>query len=141
MNRELDGRSFEARWRALVAGQRAAAENHGCIECVNCRGCNGSTFCRDSDQLVRSHFCVGCGMCSDCSHCRTSKHLSGCQHCVDAENCSFCSYLVRCVAMTASSYCFGCVGLSGVDFHILNQPYERDAYFATVRRLLAELRG
>jgi hypothetical protein len=45
------------------------------------------------------------------------------------------------VAITGSSYCFGCVGLSGADFSILNQRYEREAYFATVRRLLRELSG
>jgi hypothetical protein len=43
------------------------------------------------------------------------------------------------VAVTGSSYCFGCVGLSGMDFAILNQRYSREEYFAITRRLLREL--
>jgi hypothetical protein len=44
------------------------------------------------------------------------------------------------VALAGCTYCFGCVGLSGVDFRILNEPYERDEYFAITQRLARELR-
>jgi hypothetical protein len=46
---------------------------------------------------------------------------------------------VRSIGCTGSSYCFGCVGLSGADFHILNERYSRDEYFALTRRLASEL--
>ena len=49
------------------------------------------------------------------------------------------SYLVRSVALSDCTYAFGCAGLSGKDFHILNEPYERAAYFETTRRLMREL--
>jgi hypothetical protein len=63
----------------------------------------------------------------------------GCQHCVACESCSASSYLQRCVALTGCSYCFGCVGLSGADFRILNEPYTRTDYFAITGRLAREL--
>jgi hypothetical protein len=45
------------------------------------------------------------------------------------------SYLVRCFDCTSSSYCYGCVGLVGKDFHILNEPYSRSEYFAITAKL------
>lgn len=51
-----------------------------------------------------------------------------------------CSYLVRCAAMAQCTYCFGCVGLSHKDYHILNQPYDRSAYFALSQALMRKLR-
>ena len=68
-----------------------------------------------------------------------SRGLLGCQHCVECEACSQCSYLVRCHSLTGCQYCFGCVGLSDRDFCVLNQQYERQAYFALVERLSREL--
>jgi hypothetical protein len=41
--------------------------------------------------------------------------------------------------MSDCTYCFGCVGLSHRDFFILNEPYERAAYFETTARLAREL--
>jgi hypothetical protein len=66
--------------------------------------------------------------------------LIGCQHCIECDSCSSSSYLVRSTALTRSSYCFGCVGLSSRDYHILNEPYDRSTYFAILRRLTRELR-
>jgi hypothetical protein len=47
--------------------------------------------------------------------------------------------LVRCVDCVDCSYCFGCVGLVKKDFHILNKPYDRSAYFALTAKLAREL--
>jgi len=49
------------------------------------------------------------------------------------------AYLVRCTGLTGCTYCFGCVGLHQKDFHILNEPYERKAYFALTQQLAHEL--
>jgi len=43
--------------------------------------------------------------------------------------------------MSDCSYCFGCVGLSGKDFHILNERYDRAEYFRLTQALLRELRS
>jgi hypothetical protein len=133
-------RDFESRFRQLLSALGSARDNDGCIQCVGCRACQSSTFCRDSERLVRCHYCVRCSLCTDCSHCSGSRGLVGCQHCIDCESSSASSYLVRCVAVARSSYCFGCVGISNKDFQILNEPYPRDAYFQITRQLMQELR-
>jgi hypothetical protein len=45
------------------------------------------------------------------------------------------SYLVKCFDCTSCTYLFGCVGLVGKDFHVLNRPYPRGEYFALTNRL------
>ena len=65
--------------------------------------------------------------------------MLGCQHCIDCESCQGSSYLVRSISLSRSSYCFGCVGLTNKDFHILNQPHSRQDYFAITKRLVREL--
>ena len=41
--------------------------------------------------------------------------------------------------MSDCEYCFGCVGLDNKSFHILNEPYDRQAYFALVNALGRQL--
>jgi hypothetical protein len=48
--------------------------------------------------------------------------------------------LVRSIALSNCSYCFGCVGLTGRDFYILNERYERRDYFALTEHLTRELK-
>lgn len=136
---DLDARRFEARLRELVSSLGASRENEGSIECVGCRACQGCTFCRDSERLCRCHYCVRCSISVDCSHCRGSRALVACNHAVDCESCLRSSFIVRSVSLSDCTYCFGCVGLSGRDFHILNRPFDRTAYFDVTRRLLREL--
>jgi hypothetical protein len=139
MTSELSVREFESRYRALVSGLSRERGNDSCVECERCTSCSYSTFCKDSERLVRCHFCVRCSMCTDTLHCRGSRGLIGCQHCVDCDACSQSSYLVRCLSLTGCQYCFGCVGLSGRDFHVLNEPHDRKTYFKLVERLTREL--
>ncbi len=140
MSDPLDVRSFETRFRQLLAGFQRDTLNHGSIECVRCVGCNHCTFCQESEQLLRCHFCTRCKSSSDSSHCRDSSGLVNCQHCIQCENCASSSYLTKCLSVTNCSYCFGCVGLNGQDFQILNQPYSRKEYFEITRRLAKGLR-
>jgi hypothetical protein len=135
----LDARFFEERHRELLSRLGAPGESSGSIECVGCRGCHDCTFCRDSDRLVRCHYCVRSAQCTDCSHCRGCRALVACTHCIDTESSVRSSYLVRCYAMSDCTYAFGCVGLSHKDFHILNEPYDRTAYFEITQRLMREL--
>jgi hypothetical protein len=136
---ELTRDAFEARLKELVSGSPETEENSNCLECVGCSGCSHSTFCSGSQSLVRCHYCVQCALCSDCTHCRVSQRLVNCQHCIQSESCTNCAYVVHSLRLTGCSYCFGCVGLSGRDFFILNQPYDSTAYFAVTRRLTKEL--
>jgi hypothetical protein len=50
------------------------------------------------------------------------------------------AYLVRCIGLSGCTYCFGCVGLSKKDFHILNEPHDRQTYFEKVAELRRALR-
>jgi hypothetical protein len=43
------------------------------------------------------------------------------------------------VDCSGCTYCFGCVGLSRKDFHILNQPYDRSTYFKITSKLTRDL--
>lgn len=133
-------RDFDARFRELMSSLGRERDNMGSVQCVNCRGCQNCTFCRDSEKLLRCHYCVRCSLCTDSSHCSGSRGLLGCQHCVDCESCSGSSYLVKSISVASCTYCFGCVGIGNKDFHILNEPYPRSAYFEVTRRLASELR-
>ncbi|MEN9579395.1 MAG: hypothetical protein RJA70_2404 [Pseudomonadota bacterium] len=136
---EISASDFEARFRRLTTALDAG-HNQDCIECHRCSACARSTFCSDSERLVGCHYCVASTNCTDCSHSSHCARLVGCHHCRLSEDCTASSYLVRCTALANCSYCFGCVGLSGKDFHILNEPYERSEYFKVTARLTRELR-
>lgn len=128
-------REFEARFEELSREHGETTDNVGCLACERCERCSHSTFLEDCTNVARSHYCASSVDCSDCSH---SKHLRGCLGCSHCERCERCvssAYLVRCIDCNACNYCFGCVGLSKKDFHILNEPYERQAYFDKVAEL------
>lgn len=129
---------FDAAWREL---QRANTRgtNTDCIRCERCTACTASTFCVDAKNLVRCHYCVQSERLVACTHCRSSQDLFGCTHCTACLRCQNSSYLTRCEDCTDCSYCFGCIGLSGKDFHILNVPYDRAAYFKRVSELTEAL--
>jgi hypothetical protein len=135
----MDRASFEAAFRKLMASPGAQTANVGCIGCERCLGATDSTFCVDCKQIARCQYCTGCEDSSDCAHCTNSRGLRACQHCVECQRCSDSAYLVRSVSCVNCTYCFGCVGLSRKDFHILNEPYDRQTYFATVAKLSREL--
>jgi hypothetical protein len=135
---ELSPREFETRFRDLVRQLSQGGLNANSVVCTGCRGCNYCTFCQDSERLVRCHYFVRCITCTDCSHCRDGKALIGSQHCIECEGCTSSAYLVRSVGCSGCTYCFGCVNLSGKDFHLLNEPYSRSDYFAITRKLARE---
>lgn len=64
---------------------------------------------------------------------------SNATHCQQCENCHGSAYLVLCASCNDCTYCLGCVALSGKEFHILNRPYTRQAYFEELARLLPGL--
>jgi hypothetical protein len=46
---------------------------------------------------------------------------------------------VLCRNLSDCNYCFGCIGLSRKDFHVLNRPLSRTEYFQVVEKLRREL--
>jgi hypothetical protein len=131
----VNRQDFERAFAELKGALRSRADNQGCIECGACERCTECTFCQRSNQLVRCHYCVESERCIDCTHCHAAVDLMGCSHCVRSQRCSRSAYLERCIDCTDCRYCFGCVGLSGREFSILNEPYDRATYF----KLTAEL--
>lgn len=127
--------AFERAFRALLGRHEARDDNPGCIACDDCRRCRDSTFCKRSVALVRCHYCVESERCVDCTHCREGRDLIGCNHCVRSQGCSRSAYLERCVDCSDCNYCFGCVGLTGREFYILNERYDRQTYFQRVAEL------
>ena len=134
-----DAAEFNKRFEQLATAAKAAA-NEACVECQGYTACSRSTFCRESDHLTGCHYCVRARFCTDCSHCRESVRLLACHHCIESEECTACRYVTRSRNLSNCSYCFGCVGLSGKDFHILNEPYSRKEYFELVDHLTRVLR-
>lgn len=134
-----DASEFERRYTELLKSAQAPG-NELCVECTACTACSRSTFCRESTRLVGCHYCVRSEHCTDCSHCRDSVRLVSCHHCIASEDCTSSRYVVRSRGLSNCTYCFGCVGLSGKDFHILNEPYSRKQYFELVDHLSKTLR-
>jgi hypothetical protein len=131
---------FEQRFRALVAAHGKGTANVGCLACERCERCSDSTFLEGCTNVARSHYCVRCVDCTECSHSTDCVACIGCSHCEKCERCMQSAYLVRCIAMSGCTYCFGCVGLVRKDFHILNEAYPRDEYFAKLAELRRALR-
>ena len=130
---------FERALRGLVGAGAPRLENTSCVECHACQACVECTFCRGSRGLLRSHYCVDCERCVSAVHCRASKDLFSVSHASFSERCSHSQYLVRSFDCTGSSYLFGCVGLVGKDFHVLNEPHSRSDYFALTSQLKKSL--
>jgi hypothetical protein len=131
---------FEEHFRKLVSVHANSAANTGCLACTRSERCSDSTFLEDCNRVVRSNYCKRCTDCTECSHCVGCTSCMSCSHCEACERCTQCAYLVRSVACNGCTYCFGCVGLVRKDFHILNEPYDRQAYFAKVAELRRALR-
>lgn len=136
----MDRAQFEAGYRKLVASLGAVSTNARCLACERCEGCSDATFCVDCRGVVRSQYCRECTDCTESSHCSRCKGCMMCTHCESCDRCTSSAYLVKCVGCNGCTYCFGCVGLFKKDFHILNEPYDRQTYFEVAGRLEKELR-
>ena len=136
----MDRATFESKLRALLAGHARSTGNRGCVACADCERCADCTFCERSTGLVRAHYCKDSHGCTDSSHLVRCKGCLASQHLTDSEDCTQSAYLFRCTALSGCTYCFGCVGLTRKDFHVLNEPYDRQTYFEVTARLLRELK-
>ena len=136
----MDPREFRNRLDELVRAFDADPANvkgHGLKDCQRCSSC---VFCEG---------CVRCHKCSYCKGCEGSTNLTHCIDCaachnlansVECSGCTSSAFLVLCRDLTECNYCFGCVGISRKDFHILNEKHDRSTYFKLVADLSAALR-
>ncbi len=130
---------FEAKL-ALLLDDARHADNVACVSCERCSACAECTFCKDGRGLIRCQYCVGCEECTECANCTRCTGCVQCTRCVESERCTKSAYVVQSTGCSGCNYCFGCVGLHGRDFHILNEPYDRETYFRLTRELSRELR-
>jgi hypothetical protein len=128
----MDFQTFERRFAKLLTAHKHDRENEGCFACETSQACTGSTFCKNSEGLLQCHYCERCKNCKTSAHCTDCTDCAGCTHCEASSRCNASAYLVRSVDCTLCTYCYGCVGLFQKDFYILNEPYEREAYFRMV---------
>lgn len=98
-------------------------------------------FCVRCKGAVKCQYLVDCEGCVLTRHSRGCRDLLRCSHCDGSVDCVGSAYLVDCRDLLDCTYCFGCVGLVGKDFHILNEPYDRDTYFRVTHALLAARRS
>jgi hypothetical protein len=131
---------FEQRFRELAKAHESGTQNVGCLGCERCERCADSTFLVECRNVARSQYCRSCVDCTECSHSVSCTACFGCSHCERCERCLASAYLVRSIACSGCTYCFGCVGLAKKDFHILNEAYDREAYFARVAELRRAMR-
>jgi hypothetical protein len=136
----MNGAEFEERLSKLARAHESATANVNCVACERSERCSDSTFLKDCKNVTRSNYCTSCVDCTECSHTSASTGCLSCSHCERCERCLSSAYLVRCIACIGCTYCFGCVGLSNKDFHILNEPYDRQAYFTRIAELRRSLR-
>lgn len=150
------GRSWQARFVAgdldeilaafvrLVEGHDEAAEDDAAegednFRCVACQGCSRCRFCTACQACEDCNYCDAC---LECHGCTQSRECHGCvevSHSSYSADCEKCSYVTLCYDCEGCVHCFGCVGLSGEEFCVLNERYARKEYFALVSKLRAEL--
>lgn len=135
----LDKRHFLEELALLGASFAADPGNPGSYACTGCERCANCMFCRDCEGCYGCTHCVDCERCNNCTHCVGSTSLNACAYCVNSEHCATSAYLYFSRSLSDCTYCFGCVGLSKKDFHILNQPFSRAQYFELTTRLKREL--
>lgn len=136
---QSDKRAFNDSLNRLVQNFTAGADNPGGYGLEDCERCTECMFCSGCNSCYQCTHCTDCELCNRCSHCTDSKVLTGCAYTTQSEHCTNSAYLVLSRNCSDCNYCFGCVGLSKKDFHILNVPFSRQQYFEIVRRLRREL--
>jgi hypothetical protein len=135
----LDRRHFLEELNRLTQSFTADPGNPGSYACKECVRCANCMFCEGCEACYSSTHCIRCELCNNCTHCVDSKSLHGCAYCVQSENCTSSAYVVFSRNLSDCTYCFGCVGLSKKDFHILNVGFPRQVYFELTARLKKEL--
>ena len=115
---------FEAQLRDLLRAHAEIVENSGCLACERCERCTDSTFLKDCTNVTRSNYRARCVDRTECSHTKDSKGCFGCSHCERCESCA--QSAIRALHRPAAAARTAWLrGPSRKDFHILNEPHER----------------
>ena len=137
----LGKRAFFDEYQRLARQFSTEAGNPGSYACKGCERCTSCMFCERCQNCYRCTHCEACRDCTECTHSVECVSCHASAYCVQCELCTGSAYLFMSRNCADCTYCFGCVGLSKKDFHILNQPFSRKEYFEITKRLRAELGG
>lgn len=135
----MELRSFEKRLAELQNVFNTEAANIAGHNLNDCERCTSCVFCTGCTRCYRLAYCTDCTSSSHLTHC---VRCTSCHHTANSFDCTSCTgsaFLILCSDMSECNYCFGCVGLSRKDFHILNEPYDRSTYFEIVTALKKQL--
>lgn len=108
-----------------------------CFVCFHVENAQDCFYCYDEIVDVRD--------CCDCTHiqnCELCYNLMSASECYNVNSSWWitgsrdCEY---CFCVQNSNNCFGCVYTQHKEFHILNKPYSKDAYFKKTAELKDEL--
>lgn len=135
----LSKRDFEAALKTLRSHEDARPDNPGSYQSTECTRCFDCMFTTSSTDCFACTYCDQCTQCSDCTHCHACQNVHASSYCQQSTNCYKSSYVLRSHNCYECLFCFGCVGLSRKEFHILNKPFKRKVYFELVEQLKAEL--
>lgn len=135
MEAAVNKREFDEAYRQLQRSYESAGENTMSYNVTSCRHCAACHFCQGCEACYRCTYCNDLVTCSHCTHCERSENCHSCAYCLECKNCSGSQYLILCEACSDCTYCFGSIGMQKKDFHILNEPYDRTAYFEITKGL------
>jgi hypothetical protein len=139
MDATTDKRDFLKALAELEKQHKGAKENLNSYRCEGCEGCRECMFCTGCHHCYKCTYCVQCSGCSECTHCAECEECHNSSYCLRSKKCAGSSYVMMSQDCANCTFCFGCVGLVGKDFHILNKPYPRKDYFAITAKLRKEL--
>lgn len=131
----LTKREFERALAELTRAHGASSENPGSYRSEECVRCYGCMFTTGSVECFKCTYCSDCTRCSDCTHCARCDGCHNSSYLRDSTNCLKSSYLTMSRDCYECVFCFGCAGLVGKEFHILNRPFPRKTYFKMVAEL------
>ncbi|HCW32059.1 MAG: hypothetical protein UT36_C0008G0021 [Candidatus Peregrinibacteria bacterium GW2011_GWF2_39_17] len=89
--------------------------------------CYYGYFLYNSEDCVDCDYCFYCQLCYDCVDCHQCYDCRKCQDCKNSRSLQYSEDLIGCTD------CFGCVGLRRKEYHIFNEKYDREKYFAALK--------
>ena len=122
------------RLKRLMAdrGNPGSFEVHASTNSTQCQFSSGLKDCHRCSYTTDSVGCTHATHLTRCTQCHQSSRLVDCTRCVESHYLTLCQDCVEC------TYCYACVGLVRKEFHILNQPYDKNTWFALVKALQAD---
>lgn len=97
------------------------------------RNCYLGSGTHYSEDVYYSRYCMRLASCVDCLDVEKSELLYECVFCEQCYDCAYCELVFN------SHDCFGCIGRNHAEYEILNEKFEKSAYFKKVAQLKTEL--